>query len=69
MQSKKQSKAIQSNTGQFKAIQGNSRQYRAIQGNSRQFKAIQGNSRQFKRGGILPVVIVIFKTSHQFLYT
>ena len=55
---------------QFKAIQGNSRQFKAIQGNSRQFKAIQGNTRQYKAMGviILPVVIVSFKTSHQFLY-
>jgi hypothetical protein len=63
-----QYKAIQDNsTGQFnKAIQGKS-----IQGNSRQFKAIQGNStrqyKAYKRGDILPVIMFIFKASHQFL--
>ena len=62
-----QYKAIQGNTRQdkarqYKAIQGNSKQYKAIQGNTRQYKAIQG-----KRGDILPVIIVYFKVSHQFL--
>jgi hypothetical protein len=73
----RQFKAIQGNTRQFKAIQGNSRQFKAIQGNSRQIKANQGKSRQIKanqgksrqikRGDILPVIMNIFKTSHQFL--
>jgi hypothetical protein len=45
-----------------KAIQDNTRQFKAIQDNTRQFKAIQG-----KREDILPVIIVNFKCSHQFL--
>jgi hypothetical protein len=50
---------------QIKAIQGNTRQeqYKAIQGNTRQYKANQG-----KRGDILPVIMLFFKSSHQFLY-
>jgi hypothetical protein len=63
----RQIKANQGNSRQYKAIQGNSRQFKANQGKSRQFKAKQGNSRQFKRGDILPVIMFIFKTSHQFL--
>ena len=62
-----QYKAIQGKASQGKAIQGNTRQYKAIQGNTRQYKAIQGNTRQW--GDILPVIIVIFKVSHQFLYS
>ena len=50
-------------TRQIKANQGNTRQYKAIQGKSRQIKAIQG-----KRGDILPVIMLFFKSSHQFLY-
>jgi hypothetical protein len=59
---KSKNKAIQDNTRQFKAIQDNTRQFKAIQDNTRQFKAIQG-----KREDILPVIIVNFKCSHQFL--
>jgi hypothetical protein len=75
-QIKANNKANQGNSRQFKAIQGNTRQYKAIQGNTRQYKAIQGNTRQStrqfkaiqgKRGDILPVIMFIFKTSHQFL--
>jgi len=71
----RQYKAIQGNTRQYKAkrvkarqykaIQGNTRQYKAIQSKTSQSKAIQGNTRQW--GDILPVIIVIFKGSHQFL--
>jgi hypothetical protein len=69
---KKFKKQKQGNTRQYKAIQGNTRQYKAIQGNTRQIKANQGNTRQIKaiqgkRGDILPVIMFIFKTSHQFL--
>jgi hypothetical protein len=63
----RQFKAIQGNTRQIKANQGNTRQIKANQGKSRQIKANQGNSRQFKRGDILPVIMFIFKISHQFL--
>jgi hypothetical protein len=35
--------------------------------NQEQDKAIQGNTRQIKRGDILPVIMLIFKSSHQFL--
>uniref|UniRef100_A0A6C0LPR2 Uncharacterized protein n=1 Tax=viral metagenome TaxID=1070528 RepID=A0A6C0LPR2_9ZZZZ len=35
---------------------------------SRQIKANQGKSRQYKRGDILPVIMLFFKSSHQFLY-
>ena len=51
---------------QYKANQGNTRQYKAIQCNTRQYKAKQGNTRQYNRGDILPVIMLIFKISHQF---
>ena len=60
-----QFKAIQSNSKQFKASQDNTIQDNTIQGNSKQFKAIQGKTRQW--GDILPVIIVSFNSSHQFL--
>jgi len=62
-------------TRQFKAKQFKANQYKAKQ----DFKAIQGKSRQstrqinsrqykaYKRGDILPVIMFIFKASHQFL--
>jgi uncharacterized protein HemX len=63
----RQIKANQGKSRQIKANQGKSRQIKAIQGNSRQIKANQGKSRQIKRGDILPVIMFIFKISHQFL--
>ena len=75
----RQYKAIQGNTRQYKAIQGNTRQYKAInkaiskatQGNTRHHKTIQGNQQGNTRqwGDIQPVIIVSFKTSHQFSYS
>ena len=57
------------------AIQGNGKsraraKSKSNQGKSksRQIKANQGNSRQNKRGDILPVIMLFFKSSHQFLY-
>jgi hypothetical protein len=49
------------------AIQGKSRQeqIKANQGKANQGKANQGKSRG---GDILPVIMLIFKSSHQFLY-
>jgi hypothetical protein len=71
-QGKSSKSSKSSKSRQLKANQGNSRQYKAIQGNTRAIqgntRAIQGNTRQYKRGDILPVIMLFFKSSHQFLY-